>query len=61
MEEKKRTLNKDYPERISHYEDAAGKTLLEELARRRGGLSLTAMLRQLTREEARRVGLVRED
>jgi hypothetical protein len=46
-----------YPERISHYEDAEGVKLLQELARRRGGVSLTALLRMLTREEAHRVGI----
>lgn len=54
----KRKANKAYPVRISHYEDEAGLALLEELARRRGGVSLTALLRMLTREEARRIGLL---
>lgn len=47
-----------YACRVSHYENEEGMALLEELSRRRGGLSLTALIRQLTREEAARVGLV---
>ncbi len=47
-----------YERRVAHYENDEGVRLLEELSRLRGGLSTTALLRQLTREEARRVGLI---
>jgi hypothetical protein len=48
---------REYDRRIAHYENAEGSRLLEELARRRG-IGVTALLRQLTREEARRVHLI---
>lgn len=57
----KRKANQAFPFRVSHYETEEGLGLLEQLARRRGGVSLTALLRQLTREEARRLGLINGD
>ena len=46
-----------YDRRVAHYENEEGLSLLSELARHRGGVSVTALLRMLTREEAKRVGL----
>lgn len=45
-----------YPLRLLVYEDHSGMGLLEELARRRG-LSKAALVRQLVREEAARIGI----
>lgn len=46
-----------YEKRVSHYDNEYGKDLLDKLAAQRGGLSATALLRVLTREEAARKGL----
>jgi hypothetical protein len=43
-----------YDRRVAHYENERGLALLAELQRLRGGVSVTALLRQLTREEAAR-------
>lgn len=43
-----------HPRRIAHYENDEGVRLLAELRRLRQGISATALLRQLTREEATR-------
>lgn len=43
--------------RLSHYENEEGLELVERLADRRG-VSVTALLRMLVREEARRVGFI---
>lgn len=53
----RRRPNAAYPTRIAHYEDEEGIALLDAIAKRRGGLPVTALLRQLVREEAARVGL----
>lgn len=45
-----------YPRRLPVYDTEAGVALLQELARRRG-VSATALVRQLVREEAARLGL----
>jgi DNA-binding HxlR family transcriptional regulator len=44
-----------YDKRVAHYEDEEGLGILAELARARGGMSTTALLRQLTREEHERL------
>lgn len=46
-----------YDKRVAHYENEEGVGLLTELARLRGGVSVTALLRMLTREEAKRLGV----
>lgn len=46
--------NVTYDQRISHYDSEEGMELLRRLANRRG-ISAAAVLRQLVREEARRV------
>lgn len=53
---KKRQANAAFPERVSHYDNAEGMELLNALAQRRG-LSATALLRALVREEAGRQGI----
>jgi hypothetical protein len=45
-----------YPQKLPVYDTAAGIALLHALAQRRG-ISAAAMVRQLVREEAQRVGL----
>lgn len=53
---KKRQANAAFPERVSHYDNSEGMGLLNTLAQRRG-LSATALLRALVREEAGRQGI----
>lgn len=45
-----------YPERMTHYDNEEGMALLRRIAQRRG-LKAAMVLRQLVREEARRIGL----
>ena len=45
-----------YPERMTHYDNEEGMALLRQIAQRRG-LKAAMVLRQLVREEARRIGL----
>jgi hypothetical protein len=47
-----------FPHYQPHYENDEGMALLAELAARREGVSLTELLRLLTREEAGRTGLM---
>jgi uncharacterized protein (DUF433 family) len=60
MEETKRKRARPpvthYPRRLPLYDTEEGVALLQELARRRG-VSATALVRQLVREEAARVGI----
>ncbi len=49
-----------FPFPVRAYENEEGLRLLTEMARRRG-LAVAALLRQLVREEARRMRLLRED
>src|SRR4051794_561888 len=49
-----RMTNKSFPIRVPHYETEHGMLLLKTLAERRGLSSVTALLRELTREEAKR-------
>jgi hypothetical protein len=53
---KKRVINASFPRRIVVYENDEGVELMESLAKRRG-LSSTALLRALVREEAKREGV----
>lgn len=54
--EPSRTTELEYAKRVTHYENDEGLSLLQQLARKRG-ISATALLRALTREEAQRVGV----
>jgi hypothetical protein len=45
--------NREYAKRVSHYEDEDGLALLKLLARQKG-VTATALLRLLVREEAKR-------
>jgi hypothetical protein len=49
-----------YSHPVRAYEDEEGVRLLSEMARRRGA-TVAAFLRQLVREEARRMNLLRDD
>jgi hypothetical protein len=50
------TIEREYGRRVTHYENDEGLELLKALARRRG-VTATALLRLLIREEAARVGV----
>jgi hypothetical protein len=50
------TTEREYPRRVSHYETDEGLELLKKLAKKRG-VTATALLRILIREEAARVGV----
>jgi hypothetical protein len=55
-----RPQGQTFPFPVRAYENAEGVRLLTEMARRRG-LAVAALLRQLVREEARRMKLLRQD